>query len=121
MRKVKIPLNKSQFPLVNPGKVDVPRKIEVPIFLIRHELKLRMVYQTLETIATVDCYFESHLDRLILASLQMWDTTDETYEFYFSLMNKWTKEVDSDPDVITRRALKIYNALMKYRDSKKAK
>src|SRR5688572_28379470 len=107
MRKVKIPTNRGRYPLINQGKVKVPKEIEVSIFLIRHELKLRMIYQALESIGSVDCYFESHLDRLIMASLQMWDGKDETYEVYFALMDKWTKDINSDPDVITRRALKI--------------
>ncbi len=110
-----------RYPLITPGKVKIPKQIEVPIFLIRHELKLRMVYQAIESIATVDCYFESHLDSLILASLKMWDAKDETYKVYFRLMDKWTKNINSDPDVITRRAITIYHALIKLRDRVKSR
>jgi hypothetical protein len=108
-----------RYPLLNPGKVNVPRNIEVAIFLIVHELKSRMVYEALSQIATIDCYLESHLDRLILKTLRMWDGTDETYNYYFALMDKWSREVNTDNDVITRRALKIHGALISFRDTRK--
>ncbi|MBK7652176.1 MAG: hypothetical protein IPJ20_17700 [Flammeovirgaceae bacterium] len=67
------------------------------------------------------CYFENFLDRLILASLKMWDGTDETFKVYFDLMQKWSDNVSANDDVITRRALKIYAALIKARDRKAIK
>lgn len=105
--------------LINPGKVTVPTKMQVPIFLIIHELKVRMIYESFRPIATIDCYLQTHLDRLILKTMKMWDGKDKTYEFYFDLMDKWTKPINSDPEVITRRALKIYHALIRMRDSRR--
>jgi hypothetical protein len=48
------------------------------------------------------------------------DGTDETYKVYFDLMEKWTDNINPNDDVITRRALKIYAALIKARDRKNA-
>jgi len=48
--------------------------------------------------------------------LKMWDGTDETFKVYFDLMQKWSDNVSANDDVITRRALKIYAALIKARD-----
>jgi hypothetical protein len=110
-----------RYSLINPGKVNVPRDIEVPIFLIVHELKSRMVYETLRPIATIDCYLESHLDRLILKTLRMWDHKDETWDFYLDLMDKSSKDLSTDSTVIIRRALRIYKSLITFRDSQKSR
>jgi hypothetical protein len=77
-----------------------------------------MLFQHLQIIGFQDCYFETFLDRLILASLRMWDGTDETYKMYSDLMDKWTDDINPKDDVITKRALKIYAALIKARDGR---
>lgn len=119
MKAFCIPLRfKHKYSLLTPSKVHVPRDIQIPVFLIRHELESRMLFNALSTIGLHDCYFEAHLDRLILASLRMWDGTDETFKIYFDLMCKWSKDVNTNDDVITRRALKIYYALIKARDKR---
>lgn len=107
---------RNRYPLIPSRNVKVPKEIEVAVFLIRHELKSRMAFEALNRIATIDCYLESHLDSLILAILKMCDGKDETYATYADLMDKWAKDINTDPDVITRRALKIYNSLVKARD-----
>lgn len=120
MKTFSIPLNFCHnHELVRSSRIKVPREIQVPVFLIRHELQNRMFYKHLQEIGLEGCYFESFLDRLILASLQMWDGTDATYKTYFDLMDKWSNDINADEDVITRRALKIYAALVKARESKK--
>src|SRR5690606_12103528 len=105
MRTFSIPLNfRHNYGLVRSSRVKVPKEIQVPIFLIRHELQNRMFYKHLQEIGLEGCYFESFLDRLILASLRMWDGTDATFKIYFDLMEKWSKDINADEDVITRRA-----------------
>jgi hypothetical protein len=71
------------------------------------------------TYTRFDCYLESHLNRLILASLKMWDGKDETYIAYYTIMNKWAKDISSDLEVIKRRAIKICNYLVHVRDKSK--
>lgn len=115
-RSFSIPLNHPKgFSLLGPSKVEVPREIEVPIFLIRNELQARMLFNALNAIGFSDCYFETYLHPLILASLRLRDGSDETFRVYTELMEKWSKDINPNKDVILRRALKIYNALIKYR------
>lgn len=116
IRSFSIPLNHPKgFSLLRPSKVKVPREIEVPIFLIRNELQSRMLFNALSEIGFTDCYFETYLYPLILASLRLRDGSDETFRVYTELMEKWSKDINPNEDVILRRALKIYNALVKYR------
>jgi hypothetical protein len=89
MSHFSIPLNyKHNFRLVRSKNIKIPKEIEVPVFLIRHELQSRMLFKHLQIIGFQECYFENFLDRLILASLRMWDGTDETYKVYDDLMGK---------------------------------
>lgn len=116
MKKIRHKNSRNEYPLINPGNIEIPKDIEVPIFLILHELKQCMVYETLNRIASIESYFEAHLDRLILASIRMWDGKDETYAVYYKLIEKHSKPINSDHSVLLRRALKIYNGLVEYRD-----
>lgn len=117
MKAFTIPLNFiHRFRFIRPGKVDVPKDIEIPVFLIRHELQNRMLHKHLQVIGLDGCYLENFLDHLILASLKMWDATDKTNKIFYDLIEKWSEDVNPDDDVITKRALKIYYALVKARD-----
>ncbi|PZR07025.1 MAG: hypothetical protein DI539_24145 [Flavobacterium psychrophilum] len=102
--------------LIRSPKIKIPHDIEVPVFLIIHELQSRMLFKHLGAVGFQGCYFENFLDRLILASLDMWDGTDETFKIYFDLIEKWSEDINANDDVIIRRALKIYYALVKARD-----
>lgn len=116
VRTFSIPLNHpSGYSLLGRTKVKVPREMEVPIFLIRHELKSRMFFNVLSEVGFTDSYFEAYLDSLILASVRLRDGSDETFKVYTDLMEKWSGDINADEDVIIRRAIKIYNALVKYR------
>ena len=119
MKFFSIPItHKHGYKLIRPGKFKIPTEIEVPVFLIRQELMLRMLFNSFSAIGFNECYFEPHLDRLILASLRMWDGTDETNNIYIKIMDKWSSNINPNPDVITRRALKIYHALILARERK---
>lgn len=119
MKAFTIPLNFiHRFRLIRPGKVDIPRDIEIPVYLIRHELQNRMLHKHLQIIGLEGCYLENFLDHLILASMKMWDATDETNNIFCKLIEKWSDDVNPDEDVITKRALKIYYALVKARNVK---
>jgi hypothetical protein len=119
MKAFTIPLNfPHSFRFIRPGKVDVPLDIEIPVLLIRHELQNRMFYKHLQEVGLVGCYLENFLDNLIMASLRMWDATDETNKILYDLIEKWSEDVNPDDDVLTRRALKIYHALVKARDER---
>jgi len=116
IRSFSIPLNHPQgFSLLGRTKVNVPREMEVPIFLIRHELKSRMFFNVLSQVGFTDSYFEAYLDSLILASVRLRDGSDGTFKVYTDLMEKWSQDINDDEDVIIRRSVKIYNALVKYR------
>lgn len=118
MRK-KTPSNPLRYRLFNPGSHVIPKNAEMTIFLIIHELKLHMIYRALKPFATVDAYLEAGFTRLILKQLNLLDGKDETYNQYFELIDRWTDKFSSDPEVVLKRALKVYNTLLKIRDARR--
>jgi hypothetical protein len=116
MKAFPFPLN-SRYGLLH-AKMEIPREIQVPVALIFHELMNRMIFEHLRKIGMY-CDLEHFQDSLILASLNMHDGTDETLKVYIDLMDHWSKNVNTDRDVIVRRALKIYQELIKARGRRK--
>lgn len=122
MSTFSIPLNFSHgYRLIRPSQGKVPKEIEIPIYLIRHELQSRMLFKHLHAIGFQECYFETFLDHLILASLKMYDGNDENFKLYFKLIEKWSDHITSNDRVITQRALKVYTSLIKVRNRKDKK
>jgi hypothetical protein len=58
-----------------------------------------------------DVYLQPDLDRLILRIVGLDDGTDETSEFYFEIMERRSREIESDNDSIMTQALKAYMEL----------
>ena len=56
MRVFSIPLNFSHgLRLVRSPKIKIPKEIEVPVFLIRHELQSRMLFKHFQMIGFQEC------------------------------------------------------------------
>lgn len=96
-----------KFPLIK-----VPAGLQVTLYLIKEELKTRKLFHALHTVGFDDCYFQPHLDSLIMNSLDIDDGTDETFAIYDDLMEKRSHKIDASNDSIMKQALKVYNELV---------
>jgi hypothetical protein len=103
-----------EFPLVK-----LPQKVEYCLFLIKEELKSRRFFEGLHSVGLDDVYLQPHLDRLILKSVGLDDGTDETSEFYFKIMERRSRKIESDNDSIMTQALKAYMELASERKRRK--
>lgn len=99
--------NSDRYPLVK-----LPRKIDYCLFLIKEELKSRRFFEGLHSVGLDDVYLQPHLDRVILKEVGLDDGTDETGEFYFRIMERRSKKVEADNDLIVTQALKVYIELI---------
>ncbi len=95
-----------------PYRVILTRENQLSLHLIREELKSRKFFGALQDMGLDDCYFQPHLDTLILQSLNMDDDTDETFDAYYEIMERRSKKIDIDNDSIMRQALKAYKELL---------
>jgi glutamine synthetase len=92
--------------------VKLPSEVQLPIYLIKEELKSRKFFNTLQQMGLDDCYFQPHLDTLILRSLDMDDDSDKTFDAYCEIMERRSKKIDTDKDSIMKQALKAYHELL---------
>lgn len=96
----------SHYPLVK-----LPSDAQFSLYLIKEELKSRKLFQALHEVGLDDCYFQPHLDSLILRSVGLDDGTDETFSVYDNIVEKRSKKIEADYDSIMKQAFKVYQEL----------
>lgn len=92
--------------------VKLPTEVQISLYLIKEELKSRKFFNTLQQTGLDDCYFQPHLDTLILRSLDMDDDSDKAFDAYCEIMERRSKKIDTDNDSIMKQALKAYHELL---------
>ncbi len=92
--------------------IKMPDNIQLSIYLIKEELKSRKLFHALHEVGLDDCYFQPHLDVLIMESLGLCDGTDETFTRYDEIMDRRSKKIEADHDSIMKQALKVYHELV---------
>lgn len=100
--------------------VKVPAEIQISLFLIREELKCRKLFRALHHAGIDDCYFQPHLDLLILKSIGIDDETDDTFARYETIIEKRSKRIGADHDSVMKQAFKVYHELVDEKKRKKA-
>jgi hypothetical protein len=100
-------LDKSRFPLVK-----LPSDTQLSLYLIKEELKSRRLFHGFHEVGLDDCYFQPHLDSLILHSINMDDGTDETFAMYNDIMEKRSRKIEAANESIMKQALKAYHELL---------
>lgn len=86
----------------------LPTDTQVSLFLIKEELKSRKLFHVLHDVGLDDCYFQPHLDSLILQSVGICDHTDEIFNEYTEILDKRSRKIKMDHESIVKQALKVY-------------
>jgi hypothetical protein len=84
--------------------------MEETLFLIGEELKSRRLFEALHQIGIDECYFQPHLDSLILRTIGL-DLSDDTFNRYAQIMDKRALKIEPHRKSITKQALKAYREL----------
>lgn len=74
------------------------------IALISAELKSRKFFNTLQDLGLDDSWCQPHLDDIILACLGIDDDTNETFDFYYDVMNKHASKIDKTKSSVIKQA-----------------
>lgn len=98
---------KSTIPLVR-----LPKEIQFPLYLIGEELKSRHLFQGLQDVELSDCFFQPHLDSMILELIGLDGDSDDVYLVYTKIMDRRSMKIEADKDSITKQSLKAYSELM---------
>lgn len=98
-----------KFPLAK-----VPDDLDMVLFLIKEELKSRRLFRALHQIGLDDCWFQPHLDSLIMRAIDL-DHSDETNTAYNDILEKRCKKIDADHDSTMKQVMKAYIELLALR------
>jgi len=98
---------KNRIPLVR-----LPGELETLLYLISEELKSRHLFRGLQAVELNDCFFQPHLDSLILKAIGMDGDSDEVFLVYTEIMDRRSMKIEADKDTITKQSLKAYTELM---------
>lgn len=101
--------------------IKLPSKAQVSLYLIKEELKSRKLFHALHEVGLDDCYFQPHLDSLILRSVVLDDGTDETFSIYDDIIERRSKKIEADNDSIMKQAFKAYQELKNEKKNLSAK
>lgn len=93
---------------------------DLTLYLIREELKSQKFFDTLSNVGIEDVYYKPRLGKAILMTMEMDDGRDETFEFYYSVIEKVLKKIDMDLETITKQATKVYDELTMEKERRKS-
>lgn len=99
--------NELKFPLVK-----LPNEVDFTLFLIGEELKSYKFFDGLRKIDLAGCYYQTHLEKLILANLGFDGESDENVTFYCDLLEHHCKKINTDSETITHQSFNVYIELM---------
>jgi hypothetical protein len=92
--------------------VRLPGELETLLYLISEELKSRHLFRGLQAVELNDCFFQPHLDSLILKFIGMDGDSDDVYLVYTKIMDRRSMKIEADKDSITKQSLKAYTELL---------
>lgn len=101
--------------------VKLPTNSQLALYLIKEELKSRKFFRTLQEAGLSDCYYQPHLDTLILRSFNLNDDSDQIFEAYYKIIEYRSEKIDADIDSIMKQALKVYMELKQLKRKLKRK
>jgi len=91
--------------------VKLPAEAQISLYLIREELKSRRLFQSLHQVGLDDCWFQPHLDSLILESMGMEEYNDEMFARYDAILEKRSRKIEASNDSVMKQAMKVYGEL----------
>ncbi|MBK7652180.1 MAG: hypothetical protein IPJ20_17720 [Flammeovirgaceae bacterium] len=92
--------------------IKMPIDIQIPLYLIKEELKSRKLFHMLQELGMTDCDFEPHLDSLILQIIGLDEDDDNVSDKYFDVMERRSKKIEADRDQIMKQAVKAYHEIL---------
>jgi hypothetical protein len=95
--------------------ITLPQSTQHTLYLIREELKSRRLFHALHKAGLDDCYFQPHLDALIMQSLGLDDDNDETFTLYDDILEKRSRKIEAFNDSVMKQAMKVYGELVALR------
>lgn len=90
----------------------LPPTLDLTLYLIREELKSQKFFNVLSKAGIEDIYYKPRLGKAILMTMEMDDGKDETFEFYYALIEKRATKIEMDAEIIKRQAAAVFLELL---------
>lgn len=92
--------------------VKLPPGVDLTLFLIKEELKSRKFFNGLRNLGLDGCFYQTHLEKLIMANVGLNEESDKDFDYYYDLIEKYSKKIEADNESVTKQALKVYVELI---------
>lgn len=86
---------------------------QTTLYLLREELKARRFFSGLRKVGLDDCYFQPHLDLLIMSNLGLDDKSDEVFAAYDNIVERRSRRIRADNASVTMEALATFAELVR--------
>jgi hypothetical protein len=92
----------------NSSIVKLPSQTEVILQLIGEELKSRKFFNSLTQLGLDNCYYQPNLDNLIMAYVGLHDDDNQTFDFYYSVIESHSELISKNKESVIEQALEVY-------------
>lgn len=90
----------------------LPATTDLILYLIREELKIQKFFRSLHKAGIDNVHLQPSLGKAILMCMGLDDGKDETFEFYYRVVEKRCKKIGEDRETIMKQVLKVYEELV---------
>ena len=97
----------------------LPDSLDLTLYLIREDLKSEKLFSIIDQLDMGDCPYQPHLAKPVLSQLNLDDGSDETFQFYFRLIEKHARKIHGDQKSLMKQTMKVYMALMAEKERRK--
>jgi len=91
--------------------VKLPSSIQTIIFLLKEDIKSQKLFNSLREIGLYDSPYQSDLSSVILPTIGLDCSNDETIALYIALLKKYSAASEPDDSSFTEHAFHLYTEL----------
>lgn len=92
--------------------VKLPPNAELILLLLKEDLKSRKFFNSLRVVGLDDSYYQSDFSPIILAHVGLDDERNETFDFFYNLMEKHSEQMQAVDDSVANHAFEVYVELL---------
>ena len=97
-----------------PPLVKLPADLELLLFLIREDLKAHKLSNTLNEVGSMESPYLSDMSALVLSAAGFDERSDDLFNFYFKILDKYSRKMNGDNEVTMKMVMKVYVKLLNY-------
>jgi len=89
----------------------LPTNTELTLQLIGEELKSHKFFNSLNKLGLYNSYYQPNLDSLIMSYVGLHDDANQTFDFYYAVIDTHSERIDETKESVREQALEVYITL----------